>query len=67
MTNEVEEQKVQEQLVVLKRECENKGSEEDCAWWKEQGYCTDETYKDAMAAECPCSCGERQSEQHESE
>ena len=47
----------QEEVVMAKRECENKGSVEDCAWWVEQGYCTKEDFMPAMMEQCPCSCG----------
>ncbi|KAL5257187.1 hypothetical protein ACHWQZ_G012201 [Mnemiopsis leidyi] len=53
-----EEKKVEEVLLV-KRDCENKGSAEDCAWWKEQGYCAaDSEFNGAMMDQCPCTCGE---------
>ena len=47
-------------MVLVKRECENKGSAEDCEWWKEQGYCaTDSEFNSAMMDQCPCTCGEK--------
>jgi hypothetical protein len=51
------EEKVAEEVVLVKRECENKGKPEDCEWWKSEGYCADDSeFHDAMLDECPCSC-----------
>ena len=51
---------------MVKRECENKGSAEDCEWWQEQGYCAaDSEFNSAMMDQCPCTCGEEIVPEHE--
>ena len=43
----------------MKRGCENKGSPEDCEFWKGEGYCADDSeFHDAIMEQCPCSCEE---------
>ncbi|KAL5257188.1 hypothetical protein ACHWQZ_G012201 [Mnemiopsis leidyi] len=59
-----EEELELEEVIVVKRDCENKGSAEDCAWWKEQGYCAaDSEFNGAMMDQCPCTCEEKKVEE----
>ena len=38
-------------------ECKDDESPENCNFWKGEGYCEDEKFKDSMLAVCPKTCG----------